>query len=288
MKYPTIAINRALTILLIILAINSSTQAGEPATMAPAGSTTPARGTLFQWSSNVTGGPDLNEPLVTDRPDFTEASVTVGKGVAQIELGYTYIDSDGSDVHSLGEPLLRYGILEDWLELRLAIFPQTESGERGFSDLYFGFKIALTPQEGLLPEMALIPQTFVPTGSNAFSSNGWEPGINWIYAWQINGFISTAGSTQINRRFEDSGDDFLRLAQSWTIAFTLTEKVGAYTEWFALFPTGSGDNDNEHYFNGGLTYLINNNIQADIRAGWGLNEAAEDFFIGAGLSVRFQ
>src|SRR5688572_11638984 len=31
--------------------------------------------TLFQWSygDGGDGGPDLNEPLVTDRPDFTEA-----------------------------------------------------------------------------------------------------------------------------------------------------------------------------------------------------------------------
>jgi hypothetical protein len=50
----------------------------------------------------------------------------------------------------------------------------------------------------------------------------------------------------------------------------------------------SGTAENEHYLNGGLTYLINNDVQFDVRVGWGLNEAAEDFFAGAGLSVRFQ
>ena len=74
-------------------------------------------GTLFRWSSNpnITGGPDLDEPLVTDRPDFTEASSTVGRGVAQIEFGYTYnYDSTAGQterVSSWGEPLLRYGII---------------------------------------------------------------------------------------------------------------------------------------------------------------------------------
>lgn len=265
--------------------IAQSLKAGEAKTDTATHTT---RGTLFQWSPSVTGGPDLSAPLITDRPDFTEATVTVGKGIAQIEFGYTYIDTGDSDTHSLGEPLLRYGILAEWLELRLGIFPLEENGESGFSDLYFGFKIALTPQDGLLPEMALIPQTFAPTGSNAFTSDGWQPGVNWIYGWEINDSLSTAGSTQINRRFEDSGDDFLRLAQSWTVALSLTEKVGAYTEWFALFPLESGAAENEHYINGGLTYLINNDMQFDVRVGWGLNEAAEDFFAGAGLSVRFQ
>lgn len=51
-----------------------------------------APGTLFRWSSatDKAGGPNLDEVLATDRPDFTEASSTVGRGVVQIESGYTY------------------------------------------------------------------------------------------------------------------------------------------------------------------------------------------------------
>lgn len=271
---------------IILLVASSTTHAGEQEVLINAAEG--SGGTLFQWSSSVSGGPDLSAPLVTDRPDFTEASVTVGKGVAQIEFGYTYIDSGDSVVHSLGEPLLRYGILADWLELRLAIFPQQEGGESGFSDLYFGFKIALTPQQGWLPEMAIIPQANTPTGGSAYTSGGWEPGFNWIYAWQINDFLTTAGSTQINRRFDGNGGDFFELAQSWTLAFSLTEKVGAYTEWFALFPQGAKGGGDEHYINGGITYLINNDVQFDVRVGWGLNQDASDFFAGAGFSVRFQ
>ena len=50
----------------------------------------------MQWSygTSFSGGPDLDEPLVTDRPDFTEASSTVGRGVAQLEFGYTYTYND--------------------------------------------------------------------------------------------------------------------------------------------------------------------------------------------------
>ena len=48
-------------------------------------------GTLLQWSygTSFSGGPNLDEPLVTDRPDFTAASSTVGRGVAQLEFDYT-------------------------------------------------------------------------------------------------------------------------------------------------------------------------------------------------------
>ena len=259
-------------------------------------------GTLFRWSfSEATGGPNLAEPLVTDRPDFTEASSTVGRGVAQLEFGYTLsYDSDGSTSvrnQSFGEPLLRYGIVANWLEFRTALFPiaerTVESGRRnstaGTADLYLGLKIGLTPGDGILPEMALIPQMTVPTGSNAFSNDQFLPGVNWIYGWEITDKISTAGSSQINRVLDDgTGRAYLEYAQSWTVAFTLTDKLGLYTEWFALFPHSAETAKPQHVFNFGFTYLISNDIQWDIRYGVGLNSAANDYFVGTGLTIRFR
>lgn len=256
------------------------------------------RGTLFQWSygTSFSGGPDLDAPLVTDRPDFTEASSSVGRGVVQLEIGYTYtLDDNGTDQtisHTYPEPLFRIGVLADWLELRIAQNVTSESidgiSQTGADDLYLGTKIALTPQEGLLPEMALIPQMTVPSGDDAFSAHEVLPGANWIYGWEINDFLSTAGSTQFNSAIDDgSGEAYTEWAQSWTVAYGLTEKVGAYTEWFAFFPHSADTAKPEHFFNGGFTYLINNNIQWDVRGGVGLNDAAYDYFFGTGLSIRF-
>ena len=254
------------------------------------------RGTLLQWSygTSFTGGPDLCAPLVTDRPDFTEASSTVGRGVAQLEVGYTYTsDSDSDETsHSYPEPLLRYGIFAEWLELRLGwnysdgdIAGLTNSGAE---DLYFGFKIGLTPQEGILPEMALIPQMSLPTGDGDLSADEALPGLNWCYGWDVTECISTGASTQFNRAVDDGTDDtYTEWAQSWTVAYQLTERVGAYTEWFGLFPQGADTMLPENYFNGGFSYLLNNNLQWDVRAGVGLNEAADDYFVGTGMSVRF-
>lgn len=261
--------------------------------------TTCSPGTLLQWSNGNSygGGPDRDAPLVTDRPDFTEASSTVGRRVAQLEFGYTYsFDNDGTDQtigNSYPETLLRYGILAEWLELRAVWNHASEEtngvGTSGSEDVYLGLKIALTPQECLLPEMAIIPQMTIPTGSTAFSAGETLPGVNWIYAWEVNDFISTAGSTQFNRTLDETTSAaYTEWAQSWTVAYTLAESLGAYTEWYAFFPTSADTAKPEHYFNGGFTYLINNDIQWDIRAGVGLNDAADDYFLGTGLSVRFQ
>lgn len=256
--------------------------------------------TIFRWSGQEYEDEDEEEvePIATDRPDFTEASSTVGKGVFQIETGYTFIEDRGNDgvvvqTHSWGEPLFRLGVFHDWLELRLAAFPVTERSTEegttsGVEDLYLGVKLALTEQSGWLPEMALTPQMTVPTGSSQFQNYATLAGINWLYGWDISECLSTAGSTQVNKAIDDDGDSYLEFAQSWTIGYTLTEKFGAYTEWFAFLPSGTQIALAEHYFDGGFTYKFTKDVQWDIRGGIGLNDAAANYFVGTGLSVRYR
>lgn len=260
------------------------------------------RKTLLVWRSDAEqegGPPGMDDPLASDRPDFTEASCTVGRGVCQIEMGYTYFhDDDGvtrTQAHSYPEMLVRVGVLAEWLELRLAWNvgheAVTTGGVRttasGVEDLYLGLKLGLTPQQGILPEMALVPQMTVPLGS-AFGAERVLPGVNWLYGWEINDFLTTAGSTQINLSVDDgTGNEYVELAQSWTIGYTLAENLGMYTEWFVLSPVGADTARTEHYFDMGFTYSFTNNIQWDIRAGKGVSAAAVDYFVGSGVVVRF-
>jgi hypothetical protein len=257
------------------------------------------RMTLLQWSYGTTfsGGQDLDEPLMTDRPDFTEASTTVRLGVAQLETGYTYTyDNDGvenSKSHSYPETLFRYGVLAEWFEMRVGwnYADEETAGVRtsGSEDLYLGIKLGLTPQEGILPEMAIIPQMNVPTGSRAFTADEVQAGVNWLYGWDVTEQISTAGSTQFNRALDDgTGNAYTEWAQSWTVGYSLHKRLGAYTEWFAFFPHGADTAHAEHYFNGGFTFFLSNDVVWDIRAGVGLNDAADDYFLGTGMSFRFQ
>jgi hypothetical protein len=185
----------------------------------------------------------------------------------------------------------------DWFEFRI-VWTYLSERERvgdvvttrnGSSDLLVGAKIALTPQEGLLPEMAIIPQMFLPISSDPILGAGEVlPGVVWIYAWELTDRISTAGQSQLLRTLDDETDESFGLfAQSWVVGLSLTERLGSYAEWFALVPDGADTNRTQHYFNGGFTYLLTDNIQLDVRAGVGLSDAADDFFVGSGLSVRF-
>lgn len=137
--------------------------------------------------------------------------------------------------------------------------------------------------------MAILPQATVPTGSRAFGSDEFLPGFNWIYGWEVSDFISTAGSTQFNRANDEAtAQAYTEWAQSWTVSYSLSDRWGGYTEWFAFIPHSADTAETEHYFNGGFTLLLNNDIQWDIRAGVGLNDESEDYFVGTGLSFRLR
>jgi len=238
-----------------------------------------------------------DKPLESDRPDFTEASSTVGYRRVQIETGYTYIqDNDTVDrsAHSFPEMLARIGMFAEWFEMRLAwnygvnltrdnvVSSIFDGGE----DLYVGAKIAVTEQDGWRPEMAIMPQMNVPTGHVDLSSGEVEPGVNWLYGWDIFESVGAGGSTQVNRAQDDTGRFFAEFAQSFTINYALGDRLGAYTEWFAFFPYDAATALPQQYFDGGFTFRQNNNLQFDIRAGVGLNEAADDFFAGLGSVIR--
>ncbi len=263
---------------------------------------TDAPGTLFRWGyGGATGGPPArDEPLASDRPDFTEASSTVGRGVIQVETGYTFIADGGGAIatqtQSYPEILTRVGILAEWLEFRIAYnhtageivsaSPLPTDIPSGPEDLYMGFKLMLTPQDGILPEMSLMPQWTLPTGHGSTTSGIVAPGVNWLYGWDIAEWISTAGSTQFNKMVDDDNQVYTEFAQSWTIGYTFTEHWGGYTEWFVLAPSGSDVARTQHYFDGGFIFPVTNDLQFDIRAGVGLSEASDDFFGGVGAVIR--
>ncbi len=283
------AVCRSVAVTVVAAALASSAWAAGPPT-------------LLEWYSTGTSesGSKLDEPLITDRPDFTESPTTVGQGVLQLEMGYTFSSDSSQGVrttnHSFPETLLRVGVLADWFELRTVWNYESErtrtggiaENESGANDLILGCKIALTGQQGYLPEVGLILQMSVPSGGSAFTSDEVLPGFNLCYAWDLSEDTYLAGSTGINGTVDDETRDLCsELNQSLSLGHMWTEKLGNYAEWFVLSPISADTNRPEHYFNGGFTYLFNKDVQWDIRAGVGLNEAADNFFVGTGLSVRY-
>ncbi len=258
---------------------------------------------LFMVLSPVTGllGAAGAAELVTDRPDQTESSVVVPKGAWQYELGWTYSrdDEDGVrlETHEVPGTLLRVGLSER-VELRIGWAGQIESkvsaGDLsadfdGLGDAELGAKIHLAEERGARPETAVLLSTSVPVGEGAFTTDRWDPELRLAFAHTLSDSVDLGYNLGLG--FESSlGDDGDRDTLSsafYTLAvgFGLSDRLGAFVELFGDFPA-SAPGDPAHSFDGGFTYLLRPNLQLDLAGGVGLSDAADDWFVGLGVSVR--
>jgi hypothetical protein len=261
------------------------------------------RKTLLQWSYGTTfsgGAPGMDEPLESDRPDFTESPVTVGRGVIQLETGYDYtIDKTlGTQFtqHSFPQTLWRIGMFAEWFEFRIFYNYEIDNFTlpngrrqqlRGSDDLELGMKFCLTPQEGFLPAMGIIPAMTVPSGSPGLTEQIVMPSLIWAYSWDLSKNISLGMSTDIERQRDDVGNVFTEFVQSISVEYKFTKHWGGYTEWAVFAPSGTTVERTQHYADGGFTFPLTNNIQLDAEVGVGLNAAANNFFAGSGATLRY-
>jgi hypothetical protein len=248
----------------------------------------------------------LEGALVTDRPDFTESTDAVPTGHLQLEMGYTFsYDREGKTrvrTHTAPEFLLRVGVAHDF-ELRLGwegySFSDTrtrqhtpagtsvwhDEWEQGANDMSFGVKYKFFEQDGAVPHLGVIVGLTAPTGSNDVSAADVDPEVVLLWAYDVNDWLAIAGNAGIGNP-SDEGHRFVQGKASLSFAFTLSDRVGAYAEYFGLYPNAE-HSDAAHSINGGVTYLVHDNLQLDARIGAGLNEEADDFFAGVGLAVRW-
>ena len=239
------------------------------------------------------------ERLDPDRPHLPEASTTVGKGRIVLESGYTFTEKGSSfSSHAYPEALLRIGMFADWFEFRIGqnfltqehTFDGVRKSDNGAQDLYLGVKLALTEQKEYLPQIALIPQLTVPTGSKAVTAGRVLPGLNVDCDWEV---IKNRFNLELlvatNRVADDGRRSHVELTTGLTGIFPLTRKLEAFVEWDAFYPVGptASGTGPRHYAVAGFVYFFTKDFEVDIRAGIGLNGQANDFLAGTGFAVRY-
>lgn len=232
------------------------------------------------------------EPLVTDRPDFTESSSSVGKGVLQIESGVTYVDFRGGEsLTTLGEILARWGVAKK-LELRFLLPTYAHvsgTGDAsGFLSSGVGFKYQLTDGDasGFLGgmESAVIVSTTVPTGTADFASSDWQPAGVFSASWELSPDVGIGTNLGIARPAGD-GMRFTSLWASAALGVGLSESTSVFFELFG-FNRDEARGPSTVTLQSGLVYLFNTDLQADVRVARRLTDQGVDFLVGAGLSLR--
>lgn len=246
------------------------------------------------------------ERIETERHDFTQSAVTVGRGVVQIEGGYSYFykDNEGEieSSHTTPEMLLRMGLTED-IELRLRwnhawSFIDVHDDRTGSEDLRYSLKLQMTRQCecGCRPTSALEIRGSAPTGGDAWSTDQAEFSLDYIYQWEFCEDFTLAGSTGFGTNgFGDFGfvgeapgeDNFTAISQSAVIGLELSELNVLYVEWYGIFSTGLEEEYSTSVFNVGIDHYMSDDFVVDLRAGIGLTDESDDFFIGVGGGYRF-
>jgi hypothetical protein len=227
----------------------------------------------------------VSAQIITDRPDQTESSTTIGKGNLQIESGF-FIGFEGnkSSNRQILAPtnLFRFGLTKN-IELRLLsqyeTFKNSKESIQGISDIEIGTKIQLFKKESSSTEIAFLSQLILPTGSIELSNEKYGT-INKIL---VSHTINERVGIGYNLGYNYFGEKEEAFTYTLALGIAINDKVGVYIE-----PYGEIINFDEHIanFNAGLTYLANNNLQFDFSFGNGINTRMN--FISVGFSWLFK
>lgn len=236
-------------------------------------------------------------PLIADRPDQTESPAIVAPGL-QIETGFL-LSQDGSGVGRVrgltaSESLIRIGILPTF-EGRIGFAgwqrasADGATAESGMGDLDLGFKYQFAAGRGAVPAVALVTLVTLPTGTDGFGSERPDPTLRLAFEHELSDRLSLGYNVgSIFTTVSEPDDDRTRridILYTAVVGAELAPRVGAFIELFGTFPARTGGAA-VHGLDGGLAIKVLSNLQLDLAGGIGLNSAAEDWFVGMGVTVR--
>lgn len=232
------------------------------------------------------------DPLVTDRPDFTESSAAVATGVVQLEAGATFVDETSVQTVDAGEALVRWGLV-DGLELRLGLgayrwVNQPGADTDGVVDGSVGIKLDLLGSADRVlggVESAVIVATTVPWGATGLSDEAWHPSAVLAASWELERGFGLGTNLGVGR----AGPEGEELTQWWlsaALSAPLAQRMAGFLEVYA-FSEERPDGPETATLQAGVTYLVTDDLQLDARVARRLTGEGPDLLLGCGVSWRF-
>ena len=238
--------------------------------------------------------------LGTDRDAFTPCTHCVAPGTVLLEASHVYIDNlAGPPTNNYPESLFRIGATE-WFEWRIGanygvgsqgtVVTSVEVGEGRLdgttlyeSSVLYGFKAAVSSQDGLLPGSCLIMEGSTPTFGDSFGTVPVATGVaGWELAngWRLDTALRYAYSEGLTAWFS-------RWTPSAVLRMPVSERVEVHAEWFGSFTTGAGEATSQPYVSPGFHVMLTRNLEMGLRVGWALASETAPFFSDAGLGWRW-
>ncbi len=228
-------------------------------------------------------------PIQLDRPDQTETPAIVPVGYIQAENGFLMENSDKtSRAFTYPSCLWKYGI-NDRLEMRLiteiAETKDLVSGKSviGLMPVTIGFKANLWKEKGIVPHTSFIGHlTTANVSTKNLRTTFAAPSFRFLMAHNITPAFSISYNLGAEWNGETAEESYL---YTFATGLSITNKLGMYAELYGFAPRSSIA---WHGFDGGFTYLINNNIMIDLSGGFGVTQNAPDNYVAFGFSYRFK
>jgi hypothetical protein len=238
-------------------------------------------------------------PIVTDRPDVADSSLTVGKLKFQVETSFEFTQDNESGIttrtYSL-PTLFRFGVI-DPLEIRAEgswfVF-QTQTGERrqgGFSDIALGLKWhILDARPKGVPSLGVQTMVRIPTGASEVSSGAVEPQFLILADMDLFYNLVLGVNVGVDVPVRDMvGDKYARFLYAAAINYWVhrtNKRAKLFVEASGAVPLKS-NKFNLASLNTGGAFLITSKMQVDGFVRIALTNATVDMVGGVGYSYRF-
>lgn len=231
----------------------------------------------------------LAQSFSPDRPGIGNGSYITPKNMLGVEAGIQYLTVDNFSQVDFGQLLFRYGIA-DKLELRASLNSFSyqeydifgnEYSTSGFQDMAIGAKYNLLNSTDNKFNLSALAELSLPVGEVPFTSDEFRTGLGLLADYSITD--NFALSSNLNYSFETE-------TQPDGLLFTLTpgfklpgnENIGIYAGYAGYF---YGNEYNEYWYEGGLTFGLENGSQLDLNFGY--MKDSELIFIGVGFAKGF-
>ncbi|OYW48149.1 MAG: hypothetical protein B7Y36_15210 [Novosphingobium sp. 28-62-57] len=254
---------------------------------------------IANQSSNAQTTPDPG-PICTDRPTKSNAACTVPEGRVQVEadlFSWSRISSGPArtDAFAYANPTVKYGLgrnsdiqinLAPLVNVRTRAGGQTLS-QTGVGDLTVRFKQRLSGPDAAA-QIAVIPFLKAPTAEAGIGNGQWEGGlIVPVQAPVGKATLSLVPQLNLLANALAPDDRHVEFQGVVNLAFPVSPRTTMAVELWTSQNWDPAGTVRQYSADAAVSYLLDDDLQLDIGANLGLNQATPDVQIYAGISVRF-
>ncbi|HEX8910769.1 MAG TPA: transporter, partial [Humisphaera sp.] len=229
--------------------------------------------------------------LSPDRPDTTESPYTVDAGHAQVELSFGEWARTGSAEQLDVLPFnLKLG-LTNHVDLQFVHAPYERAvgngrTDQGHGDAQVRLKVNLLGNDGGDLALAVMPYVTLPVGAQAFSNDDRvEGGLIVPVSFTLPAEFGLSMMAEVDFVRDGTGGYDTVFVHSASLSHDIVGPLAGFLEYAGFAPV-DGDGRYEAYLDAGLTYKVNDDVVLDAGVNVGLNSAADDFRVFAGMTWR--